>query len=171
MIDRSECGNFIHQTRDLVTHRVGLNASFLRDLRELCPIRAELLHAPGELPEQSRLLFGLYAQPSNFFCQRKNRLVQALDLPLFVLTFAAGRFKFRLCGSQCFFKPRIFFEELGRAGLEPFVFTGIEHFAGFFETLRFSGNVASSFREPPFGLGAGLSGLRRLELFHGLTMN
>ena len=72
MIDRSECGNFIHQTRDLVTHRVGLNASFLRDLRELSPIRAELLHAPGELPEQSRLLFGLYAQPSNFFCERKN---------------------------------------------------------------------------------------------------
>ena len=72
MIDRTECGNFIHQARDLVTHRVGLDASFLRELRELGPIRTKFLHAPGELPEQSRLLFGLYAQPSNFFCQRKN---------------------------------------------------------------------------------------------------
>ena len=72
MIDWTECGNFIHQTRDLVTHRVGLDASFLGELRELRPIRAKFLHAPGELPEQSRLLFGLYAQPSNFFCERKN---------------------------------------------------------------------------------------------------
>ena len=171
MIDGTECGNFIHQTRDLVTHRVGLDASFLRELRELSPIRTKFLHAPGELPEQSRLLFGLYAQPSNFFCQRKNRLVQALDLPLFVLTFAAGSFKFSLCGSQCLFEARIFFEELRRAALQTFVFTGIEHFAGFFETLGFSGNVALGFGKPPFGLGARLTSLRRLELFHSFTMN